>query len=196
MLGGWIEFDRKKFLKRQKRVANKALNLIGLDLRQDMKDALKVRKRPSDHAKSGEPPFIKSKKSPLRNLILYYIDRAEEKIIVAPKLWPLSKSPVPVPGLLERGGRGWYDEVEYPERVREPVNREHYFLDKGRWKRAVNSAGFQAWVRDRRAKARRVKKVINIHPHPFIEPTLQKYNAEDRPQKALRRAVEWGQSLK
>ena len=188
--GGWIQFDRKKFLKQKRREVMRALHFIGGDIRWKMQGKLKPRKSRNERSLPGQPPLIASKSSPLKKRILYAIDTRTEKITVGPTYWPESKSPVKVPAVLEKGGKAWYNtwEIKDPVRIR---TRERYFRSRTDWEAARNSPRFLAWAREKRKK---VQKVVNIKPRPFSNPALQDYLDGGGWQKSVKKAAEWGRT--
>ena len=192
-LGGWIEFDRKKLLRHEKRVAMKALGKFAAMVRLMMKHKLRPQGKTdaAKHSKPGQPPKVRPN-SPLKNFIIYSIDTTLEAIFVGPRIWRESKSPVTVPQVLEHGGRTWYSKWETRPRLRERTwKRNTYFRSHDDWERAKVSPKFLEWTKQKKYK---VQKVINIQPRPFAEPVYQEAMSKGLLEECIKEAAEWGRS--
>lgn len=182
------KLNKKAVVDRSERIMNRTLYYIGGGVRTTMRRQLKVRGKKKAVSKPGEPPRIKDAKSPLKNLILFSVDKKNQKVVIGPCLHPKKgRGEVPLPRRLEHGGSATIRVRERrPRRV--ALGRDHYFLTRGAWERSRLSNGFLIWARAN-TYIRDHEMKINVEARPFVARALEQYQCSGGVMKAIERAI-------
>lgn len=98
-----IEFYNDRVMKRVEQKKRRVLFRLGAYIRQTMKRSIRVSRKSSE---PGQPPRVRKSNSPLRQLITFHVDLAQETVTVGPMIFSGSKvkSSKPLPELLNEGG--------------------------------------------------------------------------------------------